>query len=266
MEMAGPLQSVEAHSAVPAQCRRQGGEASRKENTMWKQALQSLQDSMGRAVTKIATLLPGILAFVIAVVLFTGIAWLLAYLTKRLLTAIKFDERSGRAAPSLSEWSPESTPSQLVVRTVFWVFMVIGVLVGLTAFDASSTSLLAAHLLSYLPRVAGAVALLFVGTILARFLSRTVLIGAVNMNLQYARLLSGGVRWLVLVLTGAMVLDHLSVGGTIVELAFGILFGGIVLALSLAVGLGSRDLVTRSLEREATRAAEPAPRERLHHF
>ena len=238
---------------------------------MWKQATQSLQDSMGRAITKIATLLPGILAFVLAVILFTGIAWLLAYLTRRLLATIKFDERTGKATSSIAEWAPDSTPSALVVRTVFWVFVVVGVLVGLTAFDASSTSLLAAYLISYLPRVVGAVVLLFVGTIMARFLSRSVLIGAVNLNLQYARLLSSGVRWLVLVLTGAMVLDHLSVGVTIVELAFGILFGGIVLALSLAVGLGSRDLVTRALEREAasreaTRASEPVAREQLHHF
>jgi hypothetical protein len=48
-----------------------------------------------------------------------------------------------------------------------------------------------------------------------------------------------------------MVLDHLQIGGAVVELAFGILFGGIVLTLSLAVGLGSRDIVSRSLERSA---------------
>ena len=233
---------------------------------MWDQATQSLRDSMVRAVTKIATLLPGLLAFVLAVVLFTGIAWLMAFLVKRLLAAIKFDERMGKSSSSISEWAPASTPSSLIVRTVFWGCFVVGVLVGLTAFDASSTSLLAAYLIGYLPRVVGALVLLFVGTIMARFLSRSVLIGAVNLNLQYARLLSTGVKWLVLVLTGAMVLDHLSVGGTIVELAFGILFGGIVLALALAVGLGSRDLVTRSLEREATRATEPEPTERLHHF
>ena len=46
-----------------------------------------------------------------------------------------------------------------------------------------------------------------------------------------------------------MALDHLHIGGTVVELAFGILFGGIVLTLALAVGLGSRDLVTRSIEK-----------------
>jgi hypothetical protein len=66
------------------------------------------------------------------------------------------------------------------------------------------------------------------------------------------------VKWLVLVLTAAMVLDHLEVGENIVELAFGILFGGIVLTLALAVGLGSRDLVSRSLESHVEHTGERA--------
>jgi hypothetical protein len=74
------------------------------------------------------------------------------------------------------------------------------------------------------------------------------------------------------VLTAAMVLDHLQVGGNIVELAFGILFGGIVLTLALAVGLGSRDLVSRSLESHVDRTAippyppPPTQSETLRHF
>ena len=55
------------------------------------------------------------------------------------------------------------------------------------------------------------------GNVLARFVSRSVLITGVNLNLSYARLLSMGVRWMILVLTGAMVLDHLALGGAIVE-------------------------------------------------
>jgi hypothetical protein len=58
----------------------------------------------------------------------------------------------------------------------------------------------------------------------------------------------------VIVLAAAMALDHIEIGGTIVDLAFGILFGGIVLTLSLAIGLGSRDLVSRSLERSEARS------------
>ena len=56
-----------------------------------------------------------------------------------------------------------------------------------------------------------------------------------------------------------MVLDHLQIGGTVVDLAFGILFGGIVLTLSLAIGLGSRDLVSRSIERNTDRNLEVVP-------
>ncbi len=76
--------------------------------------------------------------------------------------------------------------------------------------------------------------------------------------MQYARFLSLGIKWLVLVLTAAMVLDHLEIGGAVVELAFGILFGGIVLTLALAIGLGSRDLVSRSLEQKADKPADSA--------
>ena len=101
--------------------------------------------------------------------------------------------------------------------------------------------------------------ILVVGTLIARFLARSVLIGAVNAQLQYARFLSLGVKWLVLVLTAAMALDHLEVGGAIVELAFSILFGGIVLTLALAIGLGSREIVSRSLESQLERDRPTPP-------
>jgi hypothetical protein len=83
-----------------------------------------------------------------------------------------------------------------------------------------------------------------------------VLIGAVNLQIESARLLSIGVKWMVMVLAIAMALTHLSIGGTVLTLAFGILFGGIVLALALAVGLGSKDVVRRSWERR-TQQEEP---------
>ena len=170
----------------------------------------------------------------------------------------------------MAEWSPTQTPTSLATRVVFWVMVVLGVAVGFEAFGASSNSMIASGLLAYLPRIVGAVVILFVGTIISRFLSRSVLIGGVNMNLQYARFLALGVKWLVLVLTAAMVLDHLHIGEEIVDLAFGILFGGIVLALALSIGLGSRDLVSRSLERESIKTVpsnlETMPEERLRHF
>ena len=148
---------------------------------------------------------------------------------------------------------PAHSPTLLVARMVFWACVVLGFLIGISAFDASyaGNSQIEAILIPYLTHSVGAILILLAGTLIARFLSRSVLIGAVNLQLQYARFLSLGVKWLVLVLTAAMVLDHLEIGGVVVELAFGILFGGIVLTLALAVGLGSRDLVSRSLEKSS---------------
>jgi hypothetical protein len=234
---------------------------------MWTQVSLSLHDSMARVISRIATLLPGLLALIVAVLFFAAVAWLLAWLVRSLLLALHVDERLSRGSNAIAEWSPTYTPTVLIARVVFWCVVLVGLLVGLEAFGASSDNLLTAKLLGYIPNVVGAIVLLLLGNVIARFLSRSVLIGAVNMNLQYARLLSLGVKWLVLVLTAAMVLDHLSIGAAIVDLAFGILFGGIVLALALAVGLGSRDLVSRSLEREAARpAAEAVSEEQFHHF
>lgn len=218
---------------------------------MLTQVEQALNQSTTRVLSQFASLLPGVVALILAVLISTLIAWVLAFVLRRSLQAIQFDERLVHWGQSyLAEWSPKN-PTLLVTRVIFWGIVLVGFLIGISAVDATLTSQLMFQLLAYLPNVIAAVVVLLVGNVIARFLARSVLIGSVNMNLQYARLLSTGVKWMILVLTVAMALDHLSIGGNIVHIAFGILFGGIVLALALAVGLGSKELVSRSLEREA---------------
>jgi len=224
---------------------------------MWIQIQKALNESTSRVITEIVSLLPGIAALIVALLVSALLALIIAFVLRRSLRRIHFDERLGAwGFQSLVEWSPSNTPTLLVTRGISWLIMLVGFLIGISGFNQTLTSQFVQRLFAYLPNVFAALILLFVGNFAARFLSRSVLIGSVNMNLQYARLLSVGVKWMVLVVTFAMVLDHLSIGGRIVYLAFAILFGGIVFALSLAVGLGSKDLVSRSLERETSRSTE----------
>jgi hypothetical protein len=116
------------------------------------------------------------------------------------------------------------------------------------------------------PAGLAALIVLFVGNVLARFLGRSVLIGAVNLNLQYTRFLSVGVKWIVIVLAFAMALEHLRIAPGIVELAFGILFGGIVLTLALAVGLNSKDLIAKSVECDVQKGSSEAVEDPLRHL
>ena len=236
---------------------------------MWDQAEQALNASMTRMVSRFAGLLPGLVAFVVAMLISVFIAWLLARVLRRFLTGIHFDERmSGSGLSSVSEWSSSHSAAILVAQVVAWAVVIVGFLVGISAFDAAWTSALLDSSIAYLPNLIGVVFILLVGHTIARFLGRSVLIGAVNLNLQYARLLSVGVKWLVIVLTVAMALEELRIGTGIVQLAFGILFGGIVFALALAVGLGSKEMVSRSLERDVPSAPAPPPsrvEEPFHH-
>jgi hypothetical protein len=234
---------------------------------MWEQIGQALNQSMVRVLTQLASLLPGILALILALLVSAVVAGVLAAVLRRSLMSVEFDRRLPRwGFPTLAEWSPSKSPTLLVTRAIALIIMLIGFLVGVSAFDVALTSQLVMRLFEYLPNVLAAVVVLVAGTIIARFLARSVLIGAVNMNLHYAPLLSAGVKWLVMVLAVAMALEHLAIGGGIIRMAFAILFGGIVLALALAVGLGSKELVSRSLEREASRTAAQGSREPVSHL
>jgi hypothetical protein len=236
---------------------------------MWEQVEFALHASLARVLTKVAVLLPAVLSLIVAVLICGLIGFLLASLVRRILVGLRFDERvSLNSSGRMFQWSPLQVPSLIVSRVIFWSFIFLGMVLGVAAFAAaySPSEQLADQLYPYLTRMVSAIILFLAGTLAARFLARSVLIGAVNMNLQYARLLSQGVKWLVMVLTVAMVLDHLGIGGAIVELAFGILFGGIVLALSLAIGLGSKEIVSRSLEHEGIRHTEETPSRPVGHF
>jgi hypothetical protein len=237
----------------------------------------ALQDSVNRVLSLLVSILPGVLAFILAVALLTALGVFLSWVIRKVLVALKFDEKIEKNQTNgIADFSPGHSPTALAGRIAFWSCVLLGLIIGVltldTSYQAGTGAVLTFSLLPYLTHAIGAILILFVGNLIARFLARTVLIGAVNNQLQYARFLSMGVKWLVLVLAAAMALEHLGVGGAIIPVAFGILFGGIVLTLALAIGLGSRDLVSRSLERTAnperpfTPPTAANPTETLRHF
>jgi hypothetical protein len=218
---------------------------------MLQQIEAALHASLARVLTLLATFLPAAFALVLALGGGLLLGALLSHALHRVLTSAHLDDRVHASSPTgFLEWSSIRSPALLLSRAVFWICVIAGAMIGISAFAAAynDTGRLTAAVFPYVARCVGAALIFLMGNLVARFLARTVLIGGVNMNLHYARLLSQGVKWMVLVMTIAMTLDHLSIGGVIVELAFGILFGGIVLTLALAVGKATPELILRSLE------------------
>lgn len=219
---------------------------------MWEQVQEMLGRTAQRSLENTVAFLPGLLALIVISLVAVLIAVVARWLVVRALRGIEFDRRAELLGlGAVADWSAVGPPSAVAARTVMWLILLAGLLVGLSALDAALPEAFARAIFAYLPDVLAALVILVLGAVLARFLARSVLIGAVNLHLPSARLLSVGVKWLVLVLAWTMALEHLGIGQSTLRLAFGILFGGIVLTLALAVGLGAQELVRTTLERQA---------------
>jgi hypothetical protein len=237
---------------------------------MWDETRRIFLESAGGVLREAARLLPSLLAMLVFFVIAAALAVAARAVARRAGERLALDRR-------LRAWAPGGTvatsPTELVARGAFWAVLVTGLFLGLSVLPSSVTSALSLRFLEYAPRLLLAIAILAVAAGLSRIVERNVLIGAVNMGMQSARLLALGGRWLVVVLGAAIALEYAGLGAAVVTVAFGILFGGIVLALALAVGLGSKDLVARSLQRrfpdpgtpDARRAEENA-RAQIHHL
>ena len=227
---------------------------------MWAQVEEIMSQASSRIVQHVAEFVPGALALLTLLVGAAIISVLARVLVLRLLTGIEFDRRAEQwGLGLLTRWPSGRSPSIVVARSAQWTIMALGLLVALTALDAAVPSRFTVSLFEYAPNVIAAAIVLALGAMFAQFLGRAVLISAVNMQIQSARALSLTVRWLVLIVAASMAIEQLKVGRQILVLAFGILFGGVVLAASLAIGLGARDAVGRAIDRELRKA--PPPRE-----
>jgi hypothetical protein len=215
---------------------------------MWEQTKLIFLESLERTAAALARLAPGIIGLLLVVALALVGAAVLRAALRRVCERLDLDARArqwGLVRPN----ARGAPPSLLIERLGGWTVLALGAVLGLQVFDAAAATMLSNQLLGYVPHVVVAVVIAGAGVAAARALERQVLIGAVNMGIHGARFLAVGVRWLVLVVAAAMAFQHLGIGGLVVPVFLGILFGGIVLALALAVGLGARDMVAHSLER-----------------
>jgi len=144
--------------------------------------------------------------------------------------------------------------------------ILVALMMGLSALKIPAVDNLVGQFFLYLPRAFSAIVILLVGYVFAGFISRAVLIAAVNSGYHYAKLLAEAIRLLLTVLILAMVLEQLQVAPGIVLAAFSIIFGGIVIALSISFGVGGIDAAKRMIERETKEKRPDEEKDDIEHI
>jgi hypothetical protein len=217
---------------------------------MWERFVTELTQATQEIVRSIAQFLPRLMVMLIIVVC----GWIVAYVLKAIIRSIlrlaKFDRLSQDAGASqfLSKAAlPSST--ELLSRFVFWVAWIGFILIGISVLGIAGLQEHIGRFFGFLPRLFAAMFVLFFGLLGASFFSRAALLAAVNANLPSPRLIASTVRTIIIVFSVSMGFEELGIGEETVLLAFGIVFGALMLGLALAFGIGGRDLARRYLER-----------------
>jgi hypothetical protein len=229
------------------------------------QALLNPLELLGHQVV---TVLPNVLAM--CIILLGGLctAWALGVFSERLFRVIGFDhlcDQLGMNA-ALLRGGVKTDPSRLVGRGIYWTVLVLASIAALGALNLTPINQFAQSLLAYVPHLVTASVILLAGYFLSNFVSRAVLIAAVNAGLPPARIIATCSRWGIQILAGAMALEQLGIAQHIVVVGFGITWGGIVLAGAIAFGLGAADLAKGLLERRLVARSKSSAVDDLHHW
>ncbi|KAF0201358.1 MAG: hypothetical protein FD173_2149 [Gallionellaceae bacterium] len=210
-------------------------------------------DPLNALFFKFKVFMPNLLAMLVILTIGILLALIIKRILVKFLAAINFDSWSDRKGFTklMRKGDLWSKPTAILGAIVFWMLIIITLMSGLNALQITAIDQLVNQFFSYIPRIFSAAMILIIGHLLSGFISRAVLITAANSGFHYAKLLAEAVHTLLIVLILAMIMEQLQIAPVIVLAAFSIIFGGIVIALAIAFGVGGIDAAKRIIEQEA---------------
>lgn len=225
---------------------------------MLSEILNTLAVTWGGYLGTARTLLPRIVCTMSVV----GVGWLIAAAARlavaRILRWVRFSRRvENTGAAELLRQAELPPAERLVLSFVFWVLFLGFLLAGVDGLGFQTLRVLRAEAAMLVPRLAGAVAILAVGMILANFAARVVLLATCNAGWRHCRLASGTVQALLVAITVVMALDQLGVARSVVLTTFAIAFGAAMLGLAVALGVASAPILRRTLEESVALKLKP---------
>lgn len=136
------------------------------------------------------------------------------------------------------------TPSQIVGIIVLVAIMLVAALTAVDILQINALRQVVGVLLILAGQVLVGLLIFAVGLYFANLVFKLI----VNSGATQARFLAQTARIAIIVLVSAMALERIGIAPSIVNLAFGLLTGGIAVAIALAFGLGGREAAGKALE------------------
>ncbi|MBN1545658.1 MAG: hypothetical protein JW902_03265 [Syntrophaceae bacterium] len=200
---------------------------------------------------KLADFLPNLFSALIVFIVGLLLASAVKIVILKLFKLLKLDTLCSRMGISetMQKMALKEPPEKIIGRFFYWLTVIVFFVIALYLLQVPAIEQLLEKLLLYLPNVLIAAVILVVGVIFGNFLGRATLIASVNAGIGFAGFLCRGIKTIIILLAFVMAMEQLGIARSTVLAAFTIMFGGLVFALALALGLGGKDIARRYLER-----------------
>jgi hypothetical protein len=210
------------------------------------------EKTLARLAQHLTTYLPPLI--VAAAILLTAflIATLVRWLIARAVKGIALDRfLHDSGLSSLVDRSGHLRAASIVAVTVYWLILAVGFLTALDVFDTNLTTRIVESVVFSVPKLVTAGVIILAGFWLGQYLSRSLLVWAVNEGIPVARRLSLLLKVAIVFVAIVVAADTLDFAERVFLAAFIIFVGSAALAVSLAIGFGFRDAVQRFLSKRS---------------
>lgn len=212
----------------------------------------TLRETFDMVSAGVVSVVPMILLAIVVLLLMWIIGAGIGKLVERVVSLIRLDSalRSAGFDRLLAKASVNLNSGKFIGELVKWFIIIIGIMAALEIVGLSEVNdVLQATVVLYIPKVVKAVFVLLIAIVLGDVIGKTVTASSKAANISSANFLGTITRWVFWIFGVMAALYHLEIVATFLDT----LFTGVVVALSLALGLafglGGKDAAAAYLEK-----------------
>ena len=210
--------------------------------SQWKDLIIQSLTSMGE---KIMTTIPNIIGAIIVLLLGWIITKIVIYLLKRVFKFAKIDLLSEKINDLKLFGKSEINIPITKAITVFvkWIMFLVFLIIAADIMNWTIVSQEIGNLLRYLPKLFSAIALFMIGIYIARFVKKAIQGFYESFDLAGSKIISSIVFYIIAIIITITALNQADIDTTVVTNNVTIILGAFLLAISIAFGLGSKEVV-----------------------
>ncbi len=217
--------------------------------------LDQLKNSLSELWYSVADIAPKLLVAVIGFIIAMIVIRLVLSILKRILLAVKInklDEHINKIE-IVEGKSLNINFLNIILKTLKWVlyfvlFMVITEVLQLTMLSEGLKSIL-----GYLPQIITALAIFVIGLLFANFIKKSLKDLFESMDLSGGKAISQMIFFIILIFVSITALNQAGIDTSIITSNVTLIFGSILVAFTIAFGLGAKDIVGNMLRMYYTR-------------